>query len=222
MIKFWWQWYNHHNANLWHKVLVSTLNGSSFRKVSIKTNTKLATQKNWGQRQSGRLRIFCWVSTRIFCANMSWWVHFGCVVCWRFFQFFESLIRYVLFENSFLKWCDWAPFLENRLLVQFVHFLIYLQYEDFETSLQAPLFENKRNVKQIRDATNVFLFVVLSTSFGVLPGVQAHFQLPLAFICLRHFRDKGLDSRKVHLTGGSYGGGMLTMISMYLCLWLKK
>lgn len=57
--------YNHHNANLWHKVLVSTLNGSSFRKSQSKQNTNLPPQKNWGQRQSGRLRIFCWVSTRI-------------------------------------------------------------------------------------------------------------------------------------------------------------
>lgn len=98
--------------------------------------------------------FFCWVSTRI-CVRTCLdecilGVLFVDVFYFYFFwllheQHFWKLVSEMVFKISLAFWIDWAPFLENRLLVSFVHFLINLQYEeDFKTSLQAPLFEKQK------------------------------------------------------------------------------
>ena len=146
--------------------------------VSLNQNkTQTCHPKNFEAKDRvAASEIFCWVSTRI-CV---WTCLDECILGVSFvdvvFLFFDSLIRYVLFENSFLKWCDWAPFLENRW--KWSNLSTFWSIYSMKTSrrhCKLHSLRNKRNVKQIRDATNVFFFVVLSTSFGVLPGVRPIF-----------------------------------------------
>lgn len=174
--------YNHHNANLWHKVLVSTLNGSSFRKSQSKQNKNLPPQKKWGQRQSGRLRDFLLGLHQNLCANMSWWVHFGCVtfvdVCYFIFwllhaQHFWELVSEMVFKQFLLrsevielrfwknrwKWCHLDPLSDQSTVWR-------LQ----DVTASSTLWETK-GMSNKSDTTNVvffysFVHIFWCTSWG--------------------------------------------------------